>query len=288
MHQVPEDTSCSLGAQELPEEQQDARRDDGGPAMPSATSDDREQLNEQSTKNLADFLDNSVEKAGEIDTNHRVHFIGNDFSNLNYLVRRRASPINHNQLHFGSQLSLPKVCSVPSEALKLPDKSLVDELIQVYFSRINPGWPIVDEEDFMNRYRSADPRKPVPLLLLYSILLVGVHVSASLHKEYKSLKGCFFRRAKMLIDARFEDDRKVYVQAALLMTWNCDHLEDVVSNSWYWVGFAARTALGLGMHRDTSQSRMSAVTRREYIRLWWVLFQFDVLVSVAHGRPQAM
>ncbi|KAJ0107221.1 hypothetical protein J7T55_007591 [Diaporthe amygdali] len=178
--------------------------------------------------------------------------------------------------------------SAPSEALKLPDKSLADELIQVYFSRINPGWPIVDEEDFMDRYKSTDPRKSVPLLLLNSILLVGAHVSASRRNDYKSLKACFFRRAKMLIDVQFEDDRKVYIQAALLMTWNCDHLEDIVSNSWYWIGFAARTALGLGMHRDTSQSRMSAVTKREWVRLWWVLFQFDVLVSVAHGRPQAI
>lgn len=256
--------------------------------MQSASSDDRDQLNEQTTQNLADFLDNSVEKADEIDANHRVHFIGNEFSNLNYLVRRRASHINHNQLHFGSQHSLPRISSAPAEALKLPEKSLADELIQAYFSRINPGWPIVDEEDFMERYRCTDPRKPVPLLLLHSILLVGAHVSASRHKDYKSLKACFFRRAKMLMDARYEEDRKVYIQAALLMTWNCDHLEDIVSNSWYWVGFAARTALGLGMHRDTSQSRMSAVTKREWIRLWWVLFQFDVLVSVAHGRPQAM
>lgn len=278
-----------MKAHELPNErQQDARQSYRGSALQSATSDDRAQLNEQTTQNLADFLDHSVESPGEIDANHRVHFIGNEFSNLHYLVRRRASHINHDQLHFASPNSLPRTSSTPSEALRLPDKSLADELVQAYFSRINPGWPIVDEEDFLNRYRSTDPRKSVPLLLLNSVLLVGAHVSATRRKDYKSLRACFFRRAKMLIDVQYEDDRKVYIQAALLMTWNCDHLEDIVSNSWYWVGFAARTALGLGMHRDTSQSRMSAVTKREWTRLWWVLFQFDVLVSVAHGRPQAM
>ncbi|KAI5465822.1 fungal-specific transcription factor domain-containing protein [Mariannaea sp. PMI_226] len=254
----------------------------------SATSHDRESLDEQATRNLADFIDDGAVRVTEIGESHRLYFIGTEFSNLNYLLRQRSGHIVKDQLHFGSHHPARKVSRVPAEALELPEKPLADMLIQAYFTRVNPGWPIVDEVDFMDRYNSTDPKKSVPLPLLHSVFLVGAHVLASQNNDYKSLKSRFFRRAKLLIDARFEEDRKLYVQVALLMTWNCDNLEDIVSNSWYWIGFAARTALGLGMHRDVSQSRLSPVTKREWIRLWWVLFQLDLLISIAYGRPPAI
>lgn len=272
-------------AQEQEQEPYPRRRD---AASESSTSHDGECVDEQASRNLAEFIDAGAIKITEIGANHRLYFIGTEFSNLNYLVRQRSRHVNLDQLHFGSHHPARKVSRVPAEALELPEKALADELIGAYFARVNPGWPIVDQVDFMERYNSTDPKHFVPLPLLHAVLLVGAHASASPQNDYKALKSRFFRRAKLLIDARFEEDRKLYVQVALLLTWNCDNLEDIVSNSWYWVGFAARTALGLGMHRDASQSRMSAVTKREWIRLWWVLFQMDVLISVAYGRPQAI
>jgi transcriptional regulatory protein AMDR len=78
------------------------------------------------------------------------------------------------------------------------------------------------------------------------------------------------------------------LQASLLLTWQCDDLEDIVSNTWHWVGVATRTAFGMGMHRDAGPSSLNAMDKRLWVRLWWILFQFDVLVSASYGRPQAM
>jgi transcriptional regulatory protein AMDR len=92
----------------------------------------------------------------------------------------------------------------------------------------------------------------------------------------------------MLFDYRFEQHRETYLQVALLLTWQCDNLEDIVDNSWHWIGIGARTAFGMGMHRDARSSTLNTIDKRQWVRLWWCLFQFDVMVSASFGRPQAM
>lgn len=136
----------------------------------------------------------------------------------------------------------------------------------------------------MGQYRARDPADPPSLLLLHSILLVGAHVLPG----RTALKSDFFRRAKILIDSRFERNRDVIVQAALLLTWYSDGLEDVAANAWYWIGFAARIAMGLGMHRDAEPSTLVHHNKKMWRRVWWLLVQCDLLVSLQFGRPLSM
>jgi transcriptional regulatory protein AMDR len=182
---------------------------------------------------------------------------------------------------------MPEPDNILREAFVLPDKSLADELVDAYFAKINPGYPIVDEESFMGQYRRKDPDDPPPLLVLQAILLVGAHVSRE-GAERKALKALFFRRAKMLLDGRLEKNRDMVVQAALLLTWHSDGTEDIGANAWFWVGIAARTAMGLGMHRDRGASKLTHHDMQSWRRVWWILVQFDVMVSLSYGRPQAM
>lgn len=247
---------------------------------------------EHDARNLADFLDREDVRTGEINVTGRLYFIGNEFSNLNYLVRQRSRESAQNVLHFGSHPFAPRMPSIiPQEALQLPTKALADDLIHAYFTHVNPGLPIVDEEEFMQNYNGTHTlgqRRQLGLLLLNSIFIVGAHVLAVQNPEMVALRNLFSRRAKTIMDSRFEQHREVYIQASLLMTWVCLDLEDIVSNSWHLVGVATRTALGMGIHRDTTPSNLNAMDQRQWTRLWWILYQFDVLVSVAQGRPQAM
>jgi transcriptional regulatory protein AMDR len=88
---------------------------------------------------------------------------------------------------------------------------------------------------------------PPSILLLQAIILVGAHVSLE-NPQRDSLKSAFYIRAKILFNARFEKNRDTVVQAALLLTWYYDGLEEPGTNPWFWVGIVARTAIGLGMH----------------------------------------
>ncbi|KAI8306122.1 Acetamidase regulatory protein [Colletotrichum sp. SAR11_59] len=229
---------------------------------------------EDATRNMADFLNRQEVEFPEITRCGRLFFIGTEFSNLHYLVRQRSRRPDQSVLHFGSQPLAPKVPSVPAEILELPPKALADELVKAYFAHVNRGLPIIDEEDFMRIYNGTEgsghvPRcrphcRPLSLLLLNAVL---------------PRRGTRARNGKR---------RDQVPQASLLLTWKCDDLEDIVSNTWHWVGVATRTAFGMGMHRDATPSSLNAMDKRLWIRLWWILFQFDVIGSTSYGRPQAM
>ncbi|KAF4121706.1 hypothetical protein GMORB2_1545 [Geosmithia morbida] len=219
-----------------------------------------------------------------------IVYVGQEYSNVNYLLRNRAR--NQAAYHFpANQISREytghELYRIPREAFTMPSPELVDELLGSYFRHVNPGFPILDEDIFMAQYRNKDPANPPSLLVLQAVLLVGAHVSRD-RPDRDDLKVAFFRRAKMLFDARFEWNRDVVVQAALLLTWHSEGVEDIGANSYHWVGVAARTAQGLGMHRDTGPTTLVAHDKRLWKRLWWILFQFDVLVSLSYGRPQAI
>lgn len=74
----------------------------------------------------------------------------------------------------------------------------------------------------MRRYR--DPKNPPSLLLLQSVLLAGSRVCQN--PQLMDVTGSttpaamtFYKRAKALYDANYEDDRVTIVQSLVLMGW---------------------------------------------------------------------
>ncbi|CAK7240540.1 MAG: hypothetical protein STHCBS139747_001982 [Sporothrix thermara] len=237
----------------------------------------------------------------------RIVYVGQEYSNIHYLVRQRARRASSASVHhFPSNQIARKYTSheldrIPREAFVLPPKAVADALLAAYFRHVHPGFPVLDKAAFLGQYRRRDPRNPLSLLVLQAVLMVGAHVyrgeknvggndtlNDDLLADRTALKAAFFRRAKMLFDARFEWNRDVVVQAALLMMWHSEGVEDIGANSYYWVGVAARTALGLGMHRDTRASTLIAHDKRLWRRLWWILVQLDGIVTLSYGRPPAI
>lgn len=225
----------------------------------------------------------------------RVIYVGQDVSNMNFLLRQQQNgDCGEDDVYHFPANDVPRgyfrsgFDQIPQDSLILPPQSLADELVNAYFAHINTGCPIIDEEVFMSQYRGKDPSDAPSLLLLQAVLMVGAHV-ASPRSERDSQKAAFYRRAKTLFDARIERNRDYMIQAALLLTWHSDPLdEDVTANAHFWVGVAARIATGIGMHRNTASTRFVPSERRMWRRVWWIIFQYDVMVSLLHGRPQSM
>lgn len=257
-----------------------------GPPVPNAAVDDGLQ------RHLVEFIDRK-DMQDSVQRGVRITYVGRDVSNINFLVRQRDGGDNETIHHLPSEeiasqyTAHTKPERIPREAFILPDQSLADELVDAYFTYVNPWYPIIEEDVFMAQYKARDPVDPPSLLVLQSVLLVGAHVTQN--KENRDvLKATCFRRAKMLFDARLEKNRDIVVQAALLLTWHSDGTEDIGANAWYWVGIAARTATGLGMHRDAGEGHLVHHDMRTWRRIWWILVQFDVTISLYYGRPQAM
>ncbi|KAH0431126.1 hypothetical protein CcaCcLH18_07304 [Colletotrichum camelliae] len=248
-------------------------------------------------RHLVEFIDQPELVKRPIDNKARMTYIGTDVSNVNYLVQQQ----------FGAAVHTSEVCHYPTNRIsrraaghdpvdrlpldifQLPSKAVVDELLEAYFRLVNPGFPVVDKRIFMDQYRARNSLNPPSLLLLYAILLVGAHALYEDDSEKRHLaKATYFRRAKSLLDARFESNRDNVVQAALLLTWHTDGLEDATANAWYWLGIAVRVATGLGMHRDAEGSTLVQHNKRMWRRVWWLLFQSDVWISLQYGRPQSI
>lgn len=173
-------------------------------------------------------------------------------------------------------------------AFLLPPRALCDELVDAYFQWIAPVVPVINRSKFMRRYR--DSKNPPSLLLLQAILLAGSRVCSN--PQLMDANGSttpaamtFYKRAKALYDANYEDDRVTIVQALILLAWWWEGPEDVTKNVFYWSRVAIIVAQGSGMHRSIESSQLSKADKRLWKRIWWTLFTRDRSVAVALGRP---
>lgn len=228
----------------------------------------------------------------------RVAYLG-ESSNLTLLVhdRQGAADVVHYPLPEnvrGSRARLTELDNVEIDILHqrgaflLPPRSLCDELIESYFKWVHPIVPVINRARFMRQYK--DPKNPPSLLLLQAILLAGSRVCSN--PQLMDANGSttpaaltFYKRAKALYDASYEDDRVTIVQSLLLMGWYWEGPEDVTKNVFYWSRVATIVAQGSGMHRSVEGSQLSKADKRLWKRIWWTLFTRDRSVAVALGRP---
>jgi hypothetical protein len=228
----------------------------------------------------------------------RVAYLG-ESSNLTLLVHDRhgTADVVHYPLPEnvrGSRARLTELDNVEIDILHqrgaflLPPRSLCDELVDSYFKWVAPIVPVINRTRFMKQYQDA--KNPPSLLLLQAILLAGSRVCTN--PQLMDVNGSttpaaltFYKRAKALYDANYEDDRVTIVQALVLMGWYWEGPEDVTKNVFYWSRVATVVAQGSGMHRSVEGSQLSVADKRLWKRIWWTLFTRDRSVAVALGRP---
>ncbi|KAI9821175.1 MAG: Transcriptional activator of fatty acid utilization [Pycnora praestabilis] len=287
---------------------------DGTP--PTSLSD--AQVAQQATNNTtyAQFMKPKFARA-PIKEAGRVAYLG-ESSNLSLLVRDRngTADVVHYPLPEnirGTRARLTELDNVEIDILHqrgaflLPPRALCDELVEAFFRWVAPVVPVINKSRFMRRYR--DSKNPPSLLLLQAMLLAGSRVCSN--PQLMDANGSttpaamtFYKRAKALYDANYEDDRVTIVQALVLMGWywegpegrykerakymgSCrsDIASDVTRNVFYWSRVATVVAQGSGMHRSVEGSQLCKADKRLWKRIWWTLFTRDRSVAVALGRP---
>lgn len=162
----------------------------------------------------------------------RVAYLG-ESSNLSLLVHDRHGttdvvhyPLPENIRGARARLTEPDQIEIDilqqRGAFLLPPRSLCDELVDSFFKWVAPVVPIINRHRFMKRYK--DPKNPPSLLLLQAMLLAGSRVCTN--PQLMDASGSttpaamtFYKRAKALYDANYEDDRITIVQALILMGW---------------------------------------------------------------------
>lgn len=285
--------------------------------MPVTTLTSEQQAQETTTAHTyAQFMKPKFARA-PIKEAGRVAYLG-ESSNLSLLVHDRG---NTDVVHYplpenirGTRARLTELDNLEIDILHqrgaflLPPRQLCDELVEAYFKWVAPVVPIINRSRFMRRYR--DPKNPPSLLLLQAVLLAGSRVCTNpqlMDQNGSTIPASmtFYKRAKALYDANYEDDRVTIVQALVLMGWYWEGPEgksagprlllglldltclspDVTKNVFYWSRVAIVVAQGSGMHRSVENSQLSRADKRLWKRIWWTLFTRDRSVAVALGRP---
>ena len=211
----------------------------------------------------------------------RVAYLG-ESSNLSLLVKDRHGtqdvvhyPLPENIRGANARLTEPDQVEIDilqqRGAFLLPPKSLCDELVESYFRWVAPVVPVINRSRFMRRYK--DTKNPPSVLLLQAIFLAGSRVCTNprlmdANGSTTPAAMTFYKRAKALFDANYEDDRITIVQSLILMGWywegpegkyrqralfadtaRSDIASDVTKNVFYWTRVAGIVAQGSGMHR---------------------------------------
>jgi Fungal specific transcription factor domain len=251
---------------------------DGIPSTQMSDAQAAQQAANNST--MAQFMKPKFARA-PIKEAGRVAYLG-ESSNLSLLVHDRHGttdvvhyPLPENIRGARARLTEPDQLEIEilqqRGAFLLPPRALCDELVESYFRWVAPVVPVINRSRFMKRYR--DPKNPPSLLLLQAILLAGSRVCTN--PQLMDASGSttpaamtFYKRAKALYDANYEDDRITIVQALILMGWYWEGPEgenrqqvqfadyaranigsDVTKNVFYWTRVAIVVAQGAGMHR---------------------------------------
>lgn len=136
-------------------------------------------------------------------------------------------------------------------AFTVPEKTIHERLLEIYFEIFHPNYPIFNRDDFFSRQQDQS----LPLLLLHAVyFLAATHCDMALISDAgfssrQEARLTFYKRAKALYDADYESDAVANVQALFLISfWWGGALDQ--KDTWHWLGAAIGLAQSKGMHRS--------------------------------------
>lgn len=196
-------------------------------------------------------------------------------------------------------VSRPATPADQQDTMALPPPDEANALIESYFERVHPIFPMVDEDTFWQSHLSGARKDPSWLALLNMVFTLG---SVAAHNADSEAHTVFFERARAHINPKFEtfgNPNIEILQALGMMGGYYLHYLNRPNEADALMGATLRVACALGVHReymDTSIANskgnpvdseaprrvLTADTRR---RTWWSLFCLDTWASTTTGRP---
>lgn len=159
-----------------------------------------------------------------------------------------------------------------------------EKLLQIYFDQVHPYTPILEQVAFLREFRKGE----CSIFLLQCILTSVVPflpddlVSTIGFADRSNAQRSFFSKAQLLYDLEIEKSQLCLLQGSLMLT--SSQLEFVVDKDCrFWLINAVRLATQMGLHRKQIAAQLDRPTRKLFTRLFWVLYNKDVLMAIA-GR----
>lgn len=280
-----------------------------------AQSDECDSLEilEQAPEDDADFED--FKPAG------RIQHIADDINGLSVRLDRQASYVGVSSVNAAIKVIFkmapvarqfmqtqmpekpiagrPVTPADPQDMMRLPPLDEANGLIESFFERVHPFFPMVDEDTFWQSHLSQVRKDSSWLGLLNMILALG---SVAAHTADSEAHTVYFERARAHINPKFEtfgNPNIEILQALGMMGGYYMHYLNRPNEADALMGATLRVACALGVHREymdtsitnskgnpvdseTPRRVLTADTRR---RTWWSLFCLDTWATTTTGRP---
>lgn len=162
------------------------------------------------------------------------------------------------------------------------------KLVELFFSHVQPCFPILHRQLFLERYNSS--RDTIDCALLAAVYLISLHwwsydPELSVRRSPESaLLRSVFRRA---IDSSYHRPKLAAVQAMLLYL-QCQPEDPLNPDHTYAWGLTCQVlAIGqcIGLHLDPSEWSIPLWEINVRKRVSWALFMQDRWTALAYGRP---
>ncbi|KAL4817414.1 fungal-specific transcription factor domain-containing protein [Aspergillus spinulosporus] len=185
-------------------------------------------------------------------------------------------------------------CLPPDLYTSLPDRGVMDALVELYFTTFESCYGILDYSSFMEEYKtsfardeSAD-RSFILLVLLIMTVAWPFHSKANLCSEVAANARIWIDIAQTWLSAPLEKDRlslkAIQVHILLALSRQVNQVgSDLV---WISAGSLVRMAMQMGLHQDPDllgqiDPRQKQIRRR----LWYTIMEINVQAAIDAGMP---
>ena len=151
-----------------------------------------------------------------------------------------------------------------TNATSLPPPSKIQVFTDTYFIHLYHIAPVIDRADVVVEEPS--------ILLLQAICLIGSQLRYPRDRFPTLLSESYYLKIKTLIYAKHEHDNFSILKALCILCFWIITPPVVVSldSSFHWLGVAVRLAYQMGLHRESSYSKLSNPGAAR--RIMWFLF----------------
>jgi hypothetical protein len=204
--------------------------------------------------------------------------------------------------HNFTETTLPSRAGSPppeltdNSPLAVPSSTHGQELLESYFDRVHPFFPLIDERKFWSTYLYGNRKDSQWLCLLNMVFALGSLASSSTDNEAHYV---YFNRSRQHLSLEsFGSGNLEVLQALAIMSGFYMHYLNRPNEAHSLMGGALRMATALGLHREFSErsdlSRQlllqgegdeEAISPEMRRRIWWSLFCLDSWASTTTGRP---
>ncbi|KAI4836089.1 cytochrome P450, partial [Aureobasidium sp. EXF-8845] len=184
--------------------------------------------------------------------------------------------------------------STQRETIQLPTRTEVLRLATFYFDHSHTLYPIIHQQEVMSDIHSVSQNpdhqltmSPPCLFRIWMVLAIGSTTYSSIALTEEFVSQLYYEKAMTYFDASMDHGDVIALEAIMLQV-SFSFFNQSGPNTWFLVGTAARLALGMGLHCDSTYQGLSNVQAIRRKRLFFSIYMMDRLVSITLGRPFAI